>query len=78
MLKKILVREGQIVKKGQILAYLSDVQFSSDVRANHRKVLELHIKIARLKAQISDKKFIPTAEMKQKSPHFSCSTASII
>lgn len=68
IVKKILVREGQVVKKGQTLMFLDDVAFASDVRANKRQRLELAIKISRLKAQINNRSFRPSAHYKKQAP----------
>ncbi|MBN1684464.1 MAG: HlyD family type I secretion periplasmic adaptor subunit [Gammaproteobacteria bacterium] len=68
IIKEILVREGQIVDKNQILAKLSNVQFLSTYRENQSRLASLQIQIQRLQAQLSNKPFILSPELQKKSP----------
>jgi len=68
IIEKIFTKEGAVVKKGQILMQLSDVQFSSDYSANEKKRTGLKIKINRLRSQIESKPFKPTQEEIKQAP----------
>ncbi len=70
IVKSILTKEGAIVKKGQVLMTLSDVQFSSDVNVNEKNRWEMQVKIARLRAQIDGKAFKPKKELVKKVPRY--------
>lgn len=65
IVEKILVREGERVKKGQILMVLEDIRFASEFEANRKKRLHLQAKIARLEAEVNNKDFsVPNALQK--------------
>ncbi|MFY0677757.1 MAG: HlyD family type I secretion periplasmic adaptor subunit [Neptuniibacter sp.] len=48
---EILVREGDIVNKGQVLLRIDDIRFSSSLKENQVRLYELVAKSARLKAE---------------------------
>lgn len=52
---EFLVKEGEEVKAGQLLMRLRDVQASSDLGSNQKRVLGLQAKIARLQAESEGK-----------------------
>lgn len=51
VLQELLVREGELVKKGQILIRISDIQFSSEERGVESRSLSLRARKARLEAE---------------------------
>jgi adhesin transport system membrane fusion protein len=57
IIKKILVKEGDIVKKGDILLKISNEKSKSDYQSTNLKSLELTAKIVRLEAEANDKAF---------------------
>lgn len=68
IVKEILVHQGQIVKQGQIIAYLDNTRFLSDYNAANKKELALKIKIARLEAQVNNKPFVISPELQKADP----------
>jgi len=58
IVKKIFVKEGQSVTKGQPLMQIDDTRFSSSYRESEIKAMQLKITILRLTATIDSKKFI--------------------
>lgn len=58
LLKKMDVREGEHVKKGQVLAVLDDTQFASTLGEEKAKYLTTLAAIARLKAEANDQEAI--------------------
>lgn len=52
---EFLVKEGEEVKAGQLLMRLRDIQASSDLGSNQKRVLGLQAKIARLQAESEGK-----------------------
>ncbi len=68
ILAELLVKEGQLVKKGEILLRLSDVQFSSEERGTEAKSLGLRAKKARLEAEANGTEFKVPDDIVQKSP----------
>jgi adhesin transport system membrane fusion protein len=68
ILQALLVKEGELVKKGQILMRISDVQFSSEERGTEAKFLSLSAKKARLTAEAKGEAFVPPPEVVEKSP----------
>lgn len=57
IVEKLLVKEGDIVKKGQILLKIDNGKSKSDYEATSLKSLELTAKIVRLEAEVNGKKF---------------------
>jgi hemolysin D len=57
----ILVRAGQRVKKGDLLAELDPTFSSADMQADLEQVQSYSAQIERLKAQLSGKPYVPTA-----------------
>jgi adhesin transport system membrane fusion protein len=68
IVKKIFVREGEIVEKDQVLMQLDDVRFGSNFRSTQLKAYALEAKIARLTAVIEDTPFEVSEEVKTKAP----------
>lgn len=57
-LSEILVREGDVVEKGQVLLRIDDIRFSSSLKENQVRQYELIAKAARLKAESDNVEFI--------------------
>jgi adhesin transport system membrane fusion protein len=68
ILSELLVREGEQVKKGQVLMRLSDTQFSSEERGTESKFLSLTAKRIRLQAEAKGEEFVMPADIAEKSP----------
>lgn len=68
ILQELLVRKGDVVKAGQILMRLSDVQFSSEERGTEARFAALEAKKARLNAEASAQRFTLSDEIKRKAP----------
>lgn len=68
ILSELLVDEGDFVEKGQIVARLDDVRFSSDFKESRIKYLELLARTARLEAEINEQPFHVPDEVLAESP----------
>jgi adhesin transport system membrane fusion protein len=68
ILQELLVKEGDIVKKDQVLMRLRDIGVASEERGTTAKLLSLQVKKARLEAESTGKPFTLPAEIKQKAP----------
>lgn len=68
IIREILVREGEIVKQGQVLMQIDDTRFSASYKEARKKMAALELQIARLQAEIDDKPFIINNELKQLQP----------
>ena len=68
IVKQILVREGQHVKKGEILMYLDDTQFSSDYKEKNLEELALRGKVVRLAALVDKAAISFPAGFSKKAP----------
>ena len=53
VISKFYVKEGDLVKAGQLLIKLEDARFSSDYNQNYTQLMALVAEIARLKAQVN-------------------------
>ncbi|PCI00054.1 MAG: hypothetical protein COB76_04365 [Alphaproteobacteria bacterium] len=67
ILAELNVQEGDRVEKGQVLARIENVAFASEERGIEAQSLALHLKQARLKAEIDGKKFKIPDEMRAKN-----------
>lgn len=68
ILSELLVREGEHVKKGQILLKVSDVAFASEERGAEAQDLALKAKKARLEAESQGTAFVISEEIISKFP----------
>jgi membrane fusion protein, adhesin transport system len=68
IVSEILVQEGQVVKKGDILIKIDDTNFASAFIESQLRYNELEAKTIRLLAESTGKKFNVSAEIKRKSP----------
>ncbi len=70
IVEEILVREGQEVKKGQVLIKIDNQKSRSSFSSNAIKADALETKILRLSAESSGKKFKVSEELKKRLPEF--------
>jgi adhesin transport system membrane fusion protein len=68
ILQQLLVNEGDVVKKGQVLMRISDVQFSTQARGTEAQFLGLAAKQARLQAEANGTAFTLPADVLKKAP----------
>ncbi|MFK5936896.1 MAG: HlyD family type I secretion periplasmic adaptor subunit [Sulfurimonas sp.] len=68
IVEAILVKEGEEVKKGQILLKINNEKSRSSFSSNSIKVDALDAKILRLKAEANEKSFYVSKELKEKIP----------
>ncbi|MBT3196669.1 MAG: HlyD family type I secretion periplasmic adaptor subunit [Gammaproteobacteria bacterium] len=72
---ELLVREGDVVQKGDVVIRLSDTQFISDAKQNRYETLYLLAKIARLEAEVAGKPYVPPPLVVAERPDFGESEA---
>jgi len=65
IVKEIMVKEGDSVKKGQALLKIEDIFFSSSYQKNRLKYDELYAKLLRLRAEAFSKPFLVPKNMNQ-------------
>jgi len=68
ILSEVLVAEGQIVEKGQVLLKIDDTRFSSSFRETELKYYELLARSTRLKAEREDIRFVVPPEVMEVNP----------
>ncbi len=68
ILGELPVKEGQLVKKGEVVLRISDVQFSSEERGTEAKFSGLSARKARLEAEAGGKAFVVPPEIEKKNP----------
>ncbi len=69
ILSEILVSEGDVVEKDQVLLRIDDTRFSSSFRENRSKYLSLLAAVARLRAEATGKKKVAFPEIvKREAP----------
>lgn len=68
VLQELKVEEGSVVKKGEVLAKISDVAFASEERGTEVRQEALLIKKARLEAEANDTAFSIPEELRAKAP----------
>jgi len=69
ILQELLVAKGDLVKKGQILMRLHDVQFSSEERGTEANFMALQAKKARLTAEAGGSEFVLDEKIKAELPN---------
>lgn len=77
ILADVLVTEGQIVEKGQVLLKIDDTRFSSSVRETELKYYELLARSTRLKAESDGVDFIVPEEVISASPILAANEKSL-
>lgn len=70
IVKEILVKEGQIVKKGQVLLTIDNQKSRSSFSSNTIKSDAIEAKIIRLKAESTGEDFNVSQELKERIPTF--------
>ncbi len=70
IVEDILVKEGELVQKGEPLVKISNQKSQSSFNANKIKAESLRAKIIRLKAQATGKKFVVSKNLRDKIPQF--------
>jgi len=78
ILAEILVREGELVEKGQALLKLKEVQFSSSFKETKLKYYELLSRITRLTAEINKTEMIIPAEVLEKTPNIAKNSEQLL
>jgi len=68
ILAEVLVAEGQVVEKNQVLLKIDDTRFSSSVRETELKYYELLARSSRLKAESDGVEFVVPVEVVNTSP----------
>ena len=71
IVKQILVRPGEVVKQGQILAYLDNTRLVSDYNSAKRKATALKIRIARFEAEVNNRPLIIPPDLQKAHPELS-------
>lgn len=77
VLESLNVKEGQQVKKGDILLRISDVQFSSEERGTEARSLSLKAKKSRLEAEAHGKELVLPQEVLEKAPQIAANEKSL-
>lgn len=77
VLEALNVKEGQYVKKGDILLRISDVQFSSEERGTEARSLSLRAKKARLESEAHGKELKLPQEVLDKTPQIAANEKSL-
>lgn len=76
IIEEILVQEGEVIEKGQVVIRLSDTQFISEAKQNRLEALYLQAKIARLDAEANQRPYQPPPVVVQEQPEFANSEAA--
>ncbi len=77
LVQEILVREGQMVKEGQVLLKIDPTRFVSSLRENQSQNLSLKAKAARLEAIATGKPFDLPAEVLKAIPEIAAQEQSL-
>ncbi len=68
ILSELLVSEGKLVEKDQILLHIDDTQFQASFRESHTKFIALTAQAARLEAEANDTPLILPALVREEQP----------
>lgn len=77
IVSEILVREGQIVQKGQLLLKIDETRFVSSLRENRAEYLSLLAKAARLTALAEGKPFALPPDVEKEFPHIALQESNL-
>lgn len=77
IVSEILVREGQIVEKDQLLLKIDETRFISSLRENRAEYISLVAKAARLTALAEGKPFVLPSEVQQEFPQTAAQERSL-
>ncbi len=78
ILADILVKEGELVEKGQALLKLKEVRFSSSFNETKLKYYELLSKVARLTAEINKTELVVPEEVMEKTPNIANNSKQLL
>ncbi|SDK60233.1 HlyD family type I secretion periplasmic adaptor subunit [Billgrantia gudaonensis] len=68
VVQEILVREGQVVEKGEVLISIDPTRYVSDFRENRAQALALRARIERFRALVTDTPFNPDEQLRAEVP----------
>jgi adhesin transport system membrane fusion protein len=68
IVQELLVKEGDLVKKNQVLVRLRDIGFASEERGTTAKLLSLQARKARLEAEANGTPFVLSEDIKKQAP----------
>lgn len=68
MVSDIFVREGQLVKAGELVMRIEPTRFVSSLRENQSQVQALQARAARLRAIVEGRPFIPPTDVDREAP----------
>ncbi len=68
IIKKILIHEGDLVKKGEVLLEIDKTRFASSYRESRSNVLALQARLARLESEVNGRKFTIPEEVAKEKP----------
>ena len=77
VLQEILIKQGDVVEKGQVLMRISDVLFASEERGAEAQFLGLRAKRARLMAEAKSEDFVLPEEIKEKTPRIAANEMAL-
>lgn len=77
IVQDLLVKEGDLVKKGQVLMKLRDISFASEERGATAKLLSLQARKARLEAEANGTPFVLPPEISAKAPKIADTEAQL-
>ncbi len=77
ILSELLVKEGEEVKKDQVLMRLTNTQFSSDEKEKEAKHISLILKKARLEAEASGSEFTVPQDIADKNPQIAANEKAL-
>ncbi|NCC21101.1 MAG: HlyD family type I secretion periplasmic adaptor subunit [Alphaproteobacteria bacterium] len=77
ILQELLVSEGDLVKPGQVILRISDVQFSSEERGTEARFLSLAAKKARLQAEANGEAFSVPETIAAKIPNIAANEKAL-
>ena len=77
IVEEILVRQGELVKKGDVLLRISDVMYTSQERGTEAQFLSLTAKKARLSAEARGEEYVVPEEIAQKVPQIAANETAL-
>lgn len=77
IVEEILVRQGELVKKGDVLLRISDVMYTSQERGTEAQFLSLTAKKARLSAEARGEEYVVPGEIAQKVPQIAANETAL-
>lgn len=77
ILQELLVSEGQLVKKDDIILRISDVQFSAEEKGTEARSLGLRAKKARLEAEANGTEFVLPDDIAEKAPQIAANEKAL-